>query len=101
MRKNNRIVILGGNSFVASNFINLLKKNKKKFLPIFKKNINLTNKNSIKKLSRVLKKNDSLVFISAIAPVKNFKMLIQNLDMCKNVFEALKKKKINYILYLF
>ena len=100
MKKNNRIVILGGNSFVASNFINLLKKNKKKFLPIFKKNIDLTNTNSIKKLSRVLKKNDSLVFISAIAPVKNFKMLIQNLDMCKNVYEALKKKKINYLLYV-
>ena len=100
MKKNNRIVILGGNSFVASNFINLLKKNKKKFLPIFKKNIDLTNINSIKKLSRVLKKNDSLVFISAIAPVKNFKMLIQNLDMCKNVYEALKKKKINYLLYV-
>lgn len=100
MKKNNRIVILGGNSFVASNFINLLKKNKKKFLPIFKKNIDLTNTNSIKKLSRVLKKNDSLVFISAIAPVKNFKMLIQNLDMCKNVFEPLKKKKINYLLYV-
>ena len=100
MKKNNRIVILGGNSFVASNFINLLKKNKKKFLPIFKKNIDLTNTNSIKKLSRVLKKNDSLVFISAIAPVKNFKMLIQNLDMCKNVFEVLKKKKINYLLYV-
>ena len=91
---------MGGNSFVASNFINLLKKNKKKFLPIFKKNIDLTNTNSIKKLSRVLKKNDSLVFISAIAPVKNFKMLIQNLDMCKNVFEVLKKKKINYLLYV-
>lgn len=91
---------MGGNSFVASNFINLLKKNKKKFLPIFKKNIDLTNTNSIKKLSRVLKKNDSLVFISAIAPVKNFKMLIQNLDMCKNVFEPLKKKKINYLLYV-
>jgi len=100
LKKNNRIVILGGNSFVASNFINLLKKNKKKFLPIFKKNIDLTNTNSIKKLSRVLKKNKSLFFISAIAPVKNFKMLIQNLDMCKNVFEPLKKKKINYLLYV-
>ena len=100
MKKNNRIVILGGNSFVASNFINLLKKNKKKFLPIFKKNIDLTNTNSIKKLSRVVKKNDSLVFISAIAPVKDFKMLIQNLDMCKNVFEVLKKKKIDYLLYV-
>ena len=100
MKKNNRIVILGGNSFVASNFINLLRKNKINYLPIFKKNIDLTNTNSIQKLSRLLKRNDTLVFISAIAPVKNFKMLIQNLDMCKNVFEVLKKKKIKYLMYV-
>ena len=100
MKKDTRIVILGGNSFVASNFINLLKKNKIKYLPIFKKNVDLTKKNSIQKLSRILKKNDRLVFISAIAPVKNIKMLIQNLDMCKNVFNVLKKKKIDYLLYV-
>ena len=100
MKKNNRIVVLGGNSFVASNFINLLKKNKIKYLAIFKKNIDLTKKNSIQKLSRILKKNDKLVFISAIAPVKNIKMLIQILVMCKNVFSVLKKKKIEYLLYV-
>ena len=27
-------------------------------------------------------------------------MLIQNLDICKNVFEVLKKKKIDYLLYV-
>ena len=100
MNKDIRVIILGGNSFVASNFINLLKKNKIKFLSIFKKDIDLTNVNSIQKLSKILKKNDRLVFISAIAPVKNFRMLIQNLDMCKNVFEVLKKKKIDYLLYV-
>ena len=78
--------------------INLLKKNKIKYLPIFKKNIDLTKTNSIQKLARILKKNDRLVFISAIAPVKNMKMLIQNLGMCKNVFSALKKKK-SFITY--
>ena len=100
MNKDIRVIILGGNSFVASNFINLLKKNKIKHLPIFKKNIDLTKKSSIQKLSGMLKKNDVLVFISAIAPVKNIKMLIQNLDMCKNVFNVLKNKKIDYLLYV-
>ena len=100
MKNNNRIVVLGGNSFVASNLIKLLKKEKRKFLLIFKKNIDLTNTNSVKKLSRVLMKNDSLVFISAIAPVKNFQMLIQNLKMCNNVFQTIKNKKINYLLYV-
>ena len=56
MKKNNRIIILGGGSFVGSIFIDLLKKNKIKFLPIFKKNIDLTNTNSIKKLSKIIKK---------------------------------------------
>lgn len=100
MKKNSRIVILGGNSFVASNLINLLKKNKVNFLPIFKKNIDLTNINSIQKLTKILKKNDILVFISAMAPVKNIKMLNQNLNMCTNVFNVLKKKKIDYLLYV-
>jgi UDP-glucose 4-epimerase len=100
LNKDIRVIILGGNSFVASNFINLLKKNKIKHLPIFKKNIDLTKKSSIQKLSGILKKNDVLVFISAIAPVKNIKMLIQNLDMCKNVFNVLKNKKIDYLLYV-
>jgi|TARA_B110001452_G_scaffold200928_1_gene170959 UDP-glucose 4-epimerase len=100
LKKNSRIVILGGNSFVLSNFVNLLKINKIKFLLIFKKNIDLTNTNSIKKLSKILKKNDKVVFSSAIAPAKNLKMLLQNLEMCQNVFEVLKKKKIKYILYV-
>ena len=91
---------MGGNSFVASNLIDLLKKNKIKYLPIFKKNIDLTKTNSIQKLSRILKKKDRLIFISAIAPVKNTKMLFQNIEMCKNVSSVVKKKKIEYLLYV-
>lgn len=100
MNKNTRIVILGGNSFVASNFINLLRKKKIKYLPIFKKNIDLTKKNSISKLSKLLKRDDILIFISAVAPVKNFTMLNQNLDMCKNVHKVLQQKNIKYLLYV-
>ena len=43
LKNNNRIVVLGGNSFVASNLIKLLKKDKRKFLLIFKKNIEDSN----------------------------------------------------------
>ena len=91
---------MGGSSFVVSNFVNLLKKNKINFLLIFQKNIDLTKLNSIKKLSKILKKDDKVVFSSAIAPVKNFKMFLQNLEMCKNVFRVLKEKKIKYVLYV-
>ena len=98
--KKNRIIILGENSFVASNLINLLKKNNHNFVTISKKKIDLTKKQSTNKLSKILKSNDILVFISAIAPVKNFRMLIQNLEICHNVFTVLKSKKIKYFLYV-
>ena len=45
---------------------------------LVEKNIDLAKTNSIQKLARILKKNDRLVFISAIAPVKNMKMLIES-----------------------
>lgn len=96
----NRVVILGSGSFIASEFIKLLKKNKINFLPITKKRINFSKNNSVKKLSHVIKKNDAIVFISAVAPVKNFKMLIENLNICKNIFTVLIKKKISYLLYV-
>ncbi len=98
--KKNKIIILGENSFIASNLINLLKKNNHNFVTISKKKIDLTKKQSTNKLSKILKSNDILVFISAIAPVKNFRMLIQNLEICHNVFTVLKSKKIKYFLYV-
>ena len=92
--------MLGGGSFIASELIKLLKKNKFNYLAISKKKINLTKNDSVKKLSKVIKKKDSLIFISAIAPVKSFSMLIDNLNICKNVFKALNNKKIGYLLYV-
>ena len=100
MKKNKRVIILGGRSFVASYLIKLFKKEKKLFLPIYKKNIDLTKTNSINKLSHIISKDDLIVFISAIAPVKNFEMLNKNLEICSNVFKILKKKKISYLLYV-
>ena len=98
--KKNRIIILGENSFVASNLINLLNRNNDNFISISKKKIDLTKNSSVKQLKKIINPNDILIFISAIAPVKNFKMLYQNLDICKNVFKVLKDKKIKYLLYV-
>ena len=98
--KKKRIVVLGKNSFVASKLIKLLIKNNHDFLAISKKKIDLTKNTSVKKLNKIINSNDIFVFISAIAPVKNFKMLNQNLNICQNVFKVLKEKKIKYLLYV-
>ena len=96
----NRAVILGSGSFIASEVIRLFKKNKINFLPVNRKKVDLNKDNSVRKLSKIIKINDSVIFISAVAPVKNFKMLRENLNICKNVFKVLNKKKINYLLYV-
>ena len=100
MIKKKRIIILGAGSFVISEFVKNLKKHKMKFIPINKKKIDLVNRNSIKKLDKVIRKGDSVIFASAIAPVKTIKMLNDNLRICTNVFSCLKKKKIGYLLYI-
>ena len=73
--KNNRLVIIGSGSFIASGVIRNLKKNKLNYVPINRKKIDLINLSSIKKLKQLIKKKDSIIFISANAPVKNYKML--------------------------
>ncbi len=98
--KNNRLVIIGSGSFIASGIIRNLKKNKLNYVPINRKKIDLINLSSIKKLKRLIKKKDSIIFISANAPVKNYKMLKDNLKMCLHTYEALKEKKITYFLYV-
>ena len=100
MIKKKRVVILGARSFVISEFIKILKKHKIKFIPINKKKIDLINKKSIKKLDKIIRKGDCVIFASAIAPVKTIKMLNDNFQMCMNVFGCLEKKKIDYLLYI-
>ena len=100
MRKINRIVILGSNSFIASELIKKLKKNNNNHLLINRKLVNFKNENSVNKLTKILKKNDIVVFVAAVAPVKNFRMLNENLMICKNIFASIKKKRINYLLYV-
>ena len=101
MPKNlNRIVILGSNGFIASNLKDKLNKVNRKDISISKKEINLIQNNSYKKLAKKIKKNDIVVFISAVAPVKSIDMLLQNLKICSNVCKALEKKTISSLIYI-
>ena len=94
MKKINRIVILGSNSFITSELIKKLKKNNNNYLLINRKVVNFKKENSVNKLTKILKKNDIIVFVAAVAPVKNFRMLNENLIICKNIFTSIKKKEL-------
>ena len=100
MRKKNRIVILGSGGFVSSGVEKILKKNGYKLLLLPRKKIDLKNKNSVQKLNKLIKVDDIIFFAAAEAPVKNYKMLLNNLLMAKNVSQVMREKKPNFFLYL-
>jgi len=98
--KNQRIIILGSNSFIAKETINKLEGEKIDLVKISRKNINLENNDSIKKLKKIYKKNDKIIFVAAKAPVKNIKMLSENLKICENVLKSLEGVNFNQLLYV-
>ena len=95
-----RVVILGGGGFVSSAVEKKLKKAQIKFLVLKRKNLDLTKKNSEKKLSRIIKSEDTILFIAARAPVKNIEMFNANINMCQITLKAIKSKNINHFIYL-
>ena len=101
MEKNKgKIIILGKNGFVAKSLCNKLKKNNIKFISYSKENLNLQKKSSVIRLKKTISQNDKIVFISSIAPVKNFEMLLKNIKILSNVVQALKNILFNQLIYI-
>ena len=96
--KKQNIIILGSKSFIGKEIIKKL--NNKHLILIHRKKIDLEKKNSIFKLRKLYKKNDILVFIAAIAPVKNIEMLNRNLIICENVLKSLENIKLKHLVYI-
>ena len=99
-KNKNKIIILGKDGFIASEIIKTIKNYKFKYLAFSKKDINLLNKKNLFKLSRVIKKNDILIFCSALAPVKNYDMYFQNIKMVENFLTIKNLNKLCSICYL-
>lgn len=99
-KKLNRVVILGANSFIGKAIVKKFISQNIKPVLVTRKNADLEKKQSFNKLKKILKKDDTIIFIAAVAPVKNIEMLNQNLLICKNIIESLKIKKPNHVIYL-
>ena len=82
-KKTGRVVLFGKNGFIAKDLIKSLKKENIKTFAISKKEIDLLKLNSIKKINSIINENDTVVFISAKAPVKNIQMFYENITMIK------------------
>tara|TARA_B100000768_G_C11253393_1_gene365189 strand:+ start:105 stop:983 length:879 start_codon:yes stop_codon:yes gene_type:complete len=95
-----RVVIIGSSGIISKNLQNKLKNNRINHLVIGSKKINLLKSKSFISLRKKIKKNDTIVFIAAEAPVKNEKMLINNLIMSSTLVTALKNKILRQFIYV-
>jgi nucleoside-diphosphate-sugar epimerase len=99
-QKPDRVVILGAAGFVGKNLCRKLKQDGVDILALGHAECDLENPSSTDFLFKTLKDTDSLVIISAKAPVKNTEMLLQNIRMMKTVCDALKQKPVAHVLYV-
>ena len=95
-----RVVILGKDGFIASAAKKRLDDAGCNALAIGKSDIDLTDNKSANQLASILNENDTLLFISAIAPVKDIQMFQSNIKICRNVCDALVKTNIKHLIYI-
>ena len=99
-KKPKRVVILGTSGIIASNLQKALKDKNINILPVGRSKLDLKNENASEVLATKIKKEDVVVFIAAEVPVKNIKMFINNLKICRTVCSGLKNKKISHLIYI-
>ena len=98
--KPERVVIIGAGGFVGSAIRKKLAADSVATLPLTRVELDLLAADAARKLAQILRPSDSVVMVSAIAPVKSVPMLMQNLKMAEAVCEALAGKPISHLLYI-
>ncbi len=98
--KKQRVVIIGSGGFISTEVEKILKKRRKKLCLISRKKIDLTKNIDVKKLRRIIKKDDLILFIAAKAPAKNFKMYRQNIKMVNNFSKQMRNIEFYKLIYI-
>ena len=100
LKKPKRVVVLGSTGIISINLQKKLKLQNIKCIALGRKQIDLKKKKSVLYLKKKINNYDTVVFISAEAPVKNIKMKLNNLKICKNICSGLKNKILEQLIYI-
>ncbi len=95
-----RTVIIGAGGFVGGAIAAALARESAAVLGLTRKELDLLAPGVVDKLASALRSDDSVVFVSALAPTRNPAMLIQNLQMAAAVAEALAKQATAHLVYV-
>jgi len=95
-----RTVILGARGFVGNALTRRLEADGAEILALGRQDLDLLAADAAERLAVELRETDSLVVISAKAPVKNHRMLTDNIEMMVAVCDALEKVTPAHVVYV-
>jgi nucleoside-diphosphate-sugar epimerase len=93
-------VIIGAGGFVGGAIGDRLATDKVPILALTRKELDLVKPEASATLQRLLQADDSVVFVSALAPTRNNAMLIDNLRMAEAVCAALAAQPVTHLAYI-
>ncbi len=96
----NRVVVLGAGGFVGGAISARLTAEKVPILALTRNQLELLKPEASATLQRLLRADDSVVFVSALAPTRNNAMLIDNLRMAEAVCAALAAQSVAHLVYI-
>ena len=99
-RKPDRVVVLGAGGFIGGATARRLRSESIEVLALGRDSCDLLAPDATTRLAENLRPNDTLVFVSAHAPVKNVPMLIENIRMGEAVCTALKDQPVAHVIYI-
>lgn len=98
--KPSRVVVLGAGGFIAGAVVKRFKADDIEVLALGRPYLDLLAAGAAERLAQHLRSDDTLVFASAKAPVRNLQMLQKNLAMADAVCAALKTRPVAHLIYL-
>jgi len=93
-----RVVVFGAAGFVGSHIIKNLNPELYQVIPLSRQECDLADKNCRAVIEKVVKDRDIVVCAAAKAPAKNLEMLAENVSMISHIAEAVKHKRLSYLL---
>jgi UDP-glucose 4-epimerase len=99
-QKPSRVVILGAGGFIGGAIARRCESSGIPVLGLGREQFDLTAADASNRLVAMLRAEDTLVFVSAKAPVRNLAMLRENLLMAEAVCGAVKKVPVAHLVYL-
>ena len=99
-RKPPRVLVLGAGGFIGGAIARRLQSDGIEVVALGRESCDLLAADAASRLKEELRNDDTLVFVSARAPVKNVAMLLDNIRMGEAVCAALKDRPVAHVIYI-